>query len=118
MDQVGPSMDRAGPSMDQVGPSMDRASPSRRMDQVGPSRRMDRVGPSNGEGIKLLLQAQLDMLSCFFVCHKKNGQYRTYLNPVCPKGIEQVNHDHVHKYPNDNGEVEGQKWDVVCEKPD
>ena len=116
MDRASSSMDRAGPSLDQVGPSMDRASPS--MDRVSPSRRMNQVGSSNGEGIKLLLQAQLDMLSCFFVCHKENGQYRTYLNPVCPKGVEQVNHDHVHKYPNDNGEVEGQKWDVVCEKPD
>ena len=78
---------------------------------------MNQVGPSsNGEGIKLLLKPQLDMLSCFFVGHKKNGQNHTYLNPVSPKGIEKVNHYHVHKNPNDNGEVEGQKWDVVCKK--
>ena len=77
---------------------------------------MGKVVPSNGEGVKLLLEAKLDMLFCFFVCHQKNCQYCTYLNPVCPKGIEQVNHYHIDKYPNDNGEVEGQKWDIVGEK--
>ena len=77
---------------------------------------MGKFVPSNGEGVKLLLEAKLDMLFCFFVCHQKNCQYCTYLNPVCPKGIEQVNHYHIDKYPNDNGEVEGQKWDIVGEK--
>ena len=58
------------------------------------------------------------MLSCFLVCHKKNCQDRTYLNPMSPKGIEKVNHDNVYKYPNHNGEVEGEKGDVVGEQPD
>ena len=74
------------------------------------------VRPSYSGWIKLLLQTQHDMFSCLFVCDQDNCQYRTYLNPVCPSDIEHNDHSHIDNYPNDNGQVEGQKWDVIGEK--